>query len=215
MMKRDTICSASEVRSKWSDALNEAEEGGIITVTRPHHEPVSLVGRAALQNLMRRNEELEELVEVYELMADEDVRKSIRVAESQIERGEGLSFEDVFGEELQVALGKGYKAVIAPIVAGQLDRLGIKDGAREAIRDAMADPGRAGKQLTGDFFPYRRLKFSRYRIIYKFVKPESPASAEAHEAGEVHFVWAGIRKEGDKKDVHKVFEKMMNRGEVD
>lgn len=100
MIKRDTIRSASEVRSKWSDALNEAERGEIITVTRLHHEPVSLVGRAALQNLMRRNEELEELVEGYELMADEDVRDSIRVAESQIERGEGLSFEEVFGEEL-------------------------------------------------------------------------------------------------------------------
>lgn len=112
-------------------------------------------------------------------------------------------------------MGKKYKLVIAPIVAGQLDKLRIKDGAKEAIRDAMSDPERAGKQLTGDFFPYRRLKFSRCRIIYKVVKPEGAPSVESHEAIEIHFVWAGIRKEGGKKDVYKVFGKMLNRGEVE
>lgn len=115
-------------------------------------------------------------------------------------------------------MGKKYKLNIAPIVAEQLDELGIRDQAKDAIRDAMSDPEQAGKQLTGNYFPYRRLKFSRYRMIYKVVKPKNAAPskpAEAQEAIEINFVWAGIRKEGGKKDIYKVFGKMLNRGEVE
>lgn len=97
-----------------------------------------------------------------------------------------------------------YKLVIAPSLAGQLRKFGIVEQAKEAIRDAMADPEQAGKQLTGSFFPYRRLKFSRYRIVYRVVKDANPP--------EVRFLYAGIRKEGDKKDVYALLEKIMKRG---
>ena len=46
------------------------------------------------------NEELEELAETYGLVSDPKVRESVEEAEAEIDRGEGLSFREVFGEEL-------------------------------------------------------------------------------------------------------------------
>ncbi len=97
-----------------------------------------------------------------------------------------------------------YKLIIAPSLARQLEELGIMDQARDAIRGAMSDPEQAGKQLTGSFYPYRRLKFSRYRIVYRVARDTAPP--------EVRFLFAGIRKEGDKKDVYALLTKIMRRG---
>ena len=49
---------------------------------------------------MRRNEELEELVEIFEMLSHPEVREAVKEAEAEIERGEGLSFEEAFGEKL-------------------------------------------------------------------------------------------------------------------
>ena len=97
-----------------------------------------------------------------------------------------------------------YRPIIAPLLLEQLRRLGIEDQAKERIRAAMADPEQTGKQLTGPFFPYRRLKFSRYRIVYRVVRDADPP--------EVRFLYAGIRKEGDKKDVYALLTKVMKGG---
>lgn len=101
-------------------------------------------------------------------------------------------------------MAPGYKVVVAPSLAKQLQEFGILDQAKEAIRDAMTDPEQAGKQLTGTFFPYRRLKFSRYRIVYRIAKDVDPPEAR--------FLYAGIRKEGDKKDVYELLTKIMRKG---
>ena len=100
-----------------------------------------------------------------------------------------------------------YKTVIAPSVLEQLRHLGIVDQAKEKIRDAMADPEQAGKQLTGALFPYRRLKFSRYRIVYRVARDTNPP--------EVRFLYAGIRRGGDKKDVYDQLLKVMRRGRLE
>lgn len=100
-----------------------------------------------------------------------------------------------------------YKLVFAPSLAVQLGELGILDQAKEKIREAMVDPEQAGKQLTGPFFPYRRLKFSRYRIVYRVERDADPPEAR--------FLYAGIRKEGDKKDVYALLAKVMSRGELE
>ena len=81
------------------------------------------------------------------------------------------------------------------------------DQARDAIRDAMSDPEQAGKQLTGSFFPYRRLKLSRYRIIYRVFPNADPP--------EVHFLYCAIRKEGSKEDVYRRLEKVLKRSELE
>lgn len=41
-----------------------------------------------------------EEIEVHELTSDPHVREAVVEAEAAIERGEGLSFEEAFGEEL-------------------------------------------------------------------------------------------------------------------
>lgn len=100
-----------------------------------------------------------------------------------------------------------YKTVIAPSLLEQLHDLGIVEQAKEKIRDAMADPEQSGKQLTGALFPYRRLKFSRYRIVYRVAREADPPEAR--------FLYAGIRKEGDKKDVYERLLKVIRRGDLE
>lgn len=104
-------------------------------------------------------------------------------------------------------MAQEYKVVIAPLLLEQLEDLGIVEQARDTIRDAMADPEQAGKQLTGSLFPYRRLKFSRYRIVYRVVPDTDPT--------EVRFLYAGIRKEGDKKDIYARLERVLRRGRLE
>ncbi len=100
MVAENEIRSASEVRNRWSDTLDEVERGVTVTVTRRDHEPVTIVNRRRYLALVGRVQELEELVEVYEMLSDPEVREGIEKAEAQVERGEGLSFEEAFGEEL-------------------------------------------------------------------------------------------------------------------
>ena len=100
MITEDKICGASEVRKQWAPTLDEVEQGATVTVTRHDHEPVTMMSRRRYSALVRRTQELEELVEVYELLADPEVREGMREAEAEIESGEGLSFEEAFGEAL-------------------------------------------------------------------------------------------------------------------
>ncbi len=99
-MLRDEIRSASEVRKRWAETLNEVERGALVTITRREHGPATIVDRRRLFALLERQEELEELVEVYEMLSDPEVKEALEAAEAQIERGEGLSFEKAFGEKL-------------------------------------------------------------------------------------------------------------------
>ena len=100
MIREDEIRAASEVRNRWAHYLDVVERGVAVTVTRRDHEPATIVDRRRLQALVRRNEELEELVEIFEMLSDPEVREAVKEAEAEIERGEGLSFEEAFGEKL-------------------------------------------------------------------------------------------------------------------
>lgn len=100
MIREDQIRSASEVRKSWAETLDEVERGAIVTITRREHGPATIVDRRRLLALLERQRELEELVEVYEMLSDPEVREALKAAEAQIERGEGLSFEEAFGEKL-------------------------------------------------------------------------------------------------------------------
>ena len=100
MRLADKIRTSSAVRDHWSDTLDEVENGVTVTVTRRDHEPVTLVDRQHYISLLQRAEELEELGELVELLADREVREGVAEAEAQIERGDGLSFEEAFGERL-------------------------------------------------------------------------------------------------------------------
>jgi len=99
-MIADEIRPASEVREHWRQTLDEVESGAAVTVTRRDHEPVTIVSRQHYIELLKRVRELEELAEVYELLSDPEVREGVSRAEAEIERGDGISFEEAFGEEL-------------------------------------------------------------------------------------------------------------------
>ncbi len=98
-----------------------------------------------------------------------------------------------------------YKVVVAPLLLEQLREFGLVDQARRAIRDAMSDPERAGRQLTGSLYPYRRLRVGRYRIIYRVVS----------DPPEVRFLYCAIRKEGSRQDVYRRIERLLRRGELE
>ena len=104
-------------------------------------------------------------------------------------------------------MAERYKVFIAPSLLEQLQELGLVDQARIAVRDAMSDPERAGKQLTGALFPYRRLKLGRYRIIYRIVPDADPP--------QVLFLFCAIRKEGSKADVYRRLQRVLKRGELE
>lgn len=104
-------------------------------------------------------------------------------------------------------MAEEYRIVIAPKLLEQLRGFGIAQQSGDLIREAMKDPEQAGKQLTGSFFPYRWLKLSRYRIVYRVARDADPP--------EVRFLYAGIRKAGDKKDVYARLAKVIKRGEIE
>jgi mRNA-degrading endonuclease RelE of RelBE toxin-antitoxin system len=97
-----------------------------------------------------------------------------------------------------------YRVIIAPQLLEQLQEFGIVEQARSAIRDAMADPEKAGKQLTGSLYPYRRLRVGRYRIIYRV----------ASDPPEARFLYCGLRKQGSRKDVYERLLRALRRGDL-
>ena len=58
-------------------------------MTRRGHEAVTIVGRTALQATLRRNQELEEAVEIMQMFGDSEVREAIETAEAQTRPGRG------------------------------------------------------------------------------------------------------------------------------
>jgi len=63
------------------------------------------------------------------------------------------------------------------------------------------DPRRASKPLVGPLRGYYRITCGRYRAIYS-VEEETLARGDVLIHVIIRFVAAGIRKEGDKKDIY-------------
>jgi len=70
---------------------------------------------------------------------------------------------------------------------------------KEEIKSLSGSPQIKGKALGRKLKGYRRLRLSRYRIIYKVI--ESKAL--------VVIASVGIEKEGDREDVYKMFESFL------
>jgi hypothetical protein len=104
MRLHDEIRSASEVRNRWADTLNEVARGIPVTVPRSQGHSVTLVPRDSLVDLMRQHAQLQELMQVCQALHDPQTLKGVREAETAIKRGEWHSFEDVFDEPLDESL---------------------------------------------------------------------------------------------------------------
>lgn len=72
-------------------------------------------------------------------------------------------------------------------------------GLRKRIEKLVSEPDKQGKALSGKLQGYRSIRAlgQRYRIVYRVDK----------EKIVVVIVGAGIRKEGDKKDIYKILNK--------
>lgn len=81
------------------------------------------------------------------------------------------------------------------------------------LRDAD-DPSAVHKPLTVPLRGYYRISYSRYRAIYSVTR-ESLVGGDVRYHFRVRFVAAGIRKEGDKKDVYRLAQKLLQLGLLD
>ena len=76
----------------------------------------------------------------------------------------------------------------------------------DRIQNLSDEPDKQGKRLVKDLSGFRSIHAAgRYRIIYKVVE----------QTVIVYVLAAGIRKEGDKKDIYKIAKKLLNAGLLD
>ena len=76
----------------------------------------------------------------------------------------------------------------------------------DRIEDLSDEPDKQGKRLVKNLSGFRSIHVAgRYRIIYKIDK----------QTVIVYILAAGIRKQGDKKDIYKIAKKLFNAGLLD
>jgi len=76
----------------------------------------------------------------------------------------------------------------------------------DRIENLSHDPGKQGKSLVKDLSGFRSIHAAgRYRIIYKIDE----------QTVLVYVLAAGIRKEGDKKDIYRIAKKLLDAGLLD
>jgi mRNA interferase RelE/StbE len=74
------------------------------------------------------------------------------------------------------------------------------------IEELSEEPGKQGKMLVKDLSGFRSIHAAgRYRIIYKIDK----------HTVIIYILAAGIRKQGDKKDIYKITRKLLKAGLLD
>jgi mRNA interferase RelE/StbE len=74
------------------------------------------------------------------------------------------------------------------------------------------EPESLGKPLHDELRGVYRIPFGRYRILYS-VSRRRDAAIEVVEVY-VRVVLVGIRKEGDKRDVYRLAQRLARRGEL-
>lgn len=98
-----------------------------------------------------------------------------------------------------------YKVEVTPLAIELLSKVKDKreqQGLSKRIEQLKFEPDKQGKALSGRLQGYRSIRAlgQRYRIVYRVDK----------EKIIVVIVGAGIRKEGDKKDIYKILNKFFS-----
>jgi mRNA interferase RelE/StbE len=76
----------------------------------------------------------------------------------------------------------------------------------DRIQQLSREPENQGKKLLKDLAGFRSLHVAgRYRVIYKIDK----------QTVIIYVLAAGIRKEGDTKDIYRIAKKLLNAGLLD
>jgi mRNA interferase RelE/StbE len=91
-------------------------------------------------------------------------------------------------------------------------RRGLLDKANE-LRDS-SDPAGCHKPLIGPLQGFYRICYSRYRLIYS-VEHEKLANGDTLQRIVLKFIAAGIRKEGDKKDIYRLALRLLELGIIE
>ncbi len=76
-----------------------------------------------------------------------------------------------------------------------------------------SDPTRAFKGLSGPLHGLYSMPYSRYRAIYSVIE-EKLSNGDHLVTVIVRFVATGIRKEGSRKDVYNLVQKLLRQGSI-
>ena len=102
-----------------------------------------------------------------------------------------------------------YRILITETCLSLINKLSDKKIQRtilDRIEQLSEEPDKQGKNLVQDLSGFRSVHAAgRYRIIYKIDK----------KTVIVYVLAAGIRKEGDKKDIYNIARKLLNAGLLD
>ncbi len=102
-----------------------------------------------------------------------------------------------------------YRVFITETCISLINKLSDKKIQRtilDRIEQLSEEPDKQGKNLVQDLSGFRSVHAAgRYRIIYMIDK----------KTVIVYVLAAGIRKEGDKKDIYKIAKKLLNAGLLD
>ena len=102
-----------------------------------------------------------------------------------------------------------YRILITETCLSLINKLSDKKIQRtilDRIEQLSEEPDKQGKNLVQDLSGFRSVHAAgRYRIIYKIDK----------KTVIVYILAAGVRKEGDKKDIYKIAKKLLNAGLLD
>jgi mRNA interferase RelE/StbE len=102
-----------------------------------------------------------------------------------------------------------YRILITETCLSLINKLSDKKIQRtilNRIEQLSEEPDKQGKNLVQDLSGFRSVHAAgRYRIIYTIDK----------KTVIVYILAAGIRKEGDKKDIYKIAKKLLNAGLLD
>ena len=102
-----------------------------------------------------------------------------------------------------------YKVLITDTCLALLEKIPDKKIRRRILNriEGLSDePDKQGKMLVKDLSGFRSIHAAgKYRIIYKVDK----------QTVIIYILAAGIRKQGDKKDIYKIAKKLLDAGLLD
>jgi len=76
---------------------------------------------------------------------------------------------------------------------------------------STSTPEQLGKPLVDELKGLLRLSYARYRILYRVRHPDHP---NGRLRVVVQVILVGIRKEGDKRDVYRLAQRLRRRGKL-
>ncbi|MBI3762112.1 MAG: type II toxin-antitoxin system Phd/YefM family antitoxin [Chloroflexi bacterium] len=94
----DTIVSFTDFRENLTAYINRVRRGQPVSVTEGKKADIIIIKRDEIARLLRRIEELEALVETYEILSDSKAMDEIRQSEEDITAGRFVTLDELEAE---------------------------------------------------------------------------------------------------------------------